>query len=452
MSDGNVRLGYRCDSGASVSRVSNGAHSNGKTLAAQLELFHRTGSVEVCDTSVGIQKVWARAKSPNIPSATGILEIYTQHAIAKGYTQTKIEKGQALIAQTYTYASDAYTETARNDPLKTFRKDGVTPRFAHPVRCAKVMAHLGADAEDIAALILHDVVEDCGLADATLARVKELFGTRISKLVALDTRVKMEKTEDGHTWISIANNPEKWEIMKDQFREEYYEERYRLGFSGILNSTAPGITPDLKVKAFVLKWIDAIDSVVTDGHLESYKRDLRIEVLRSESRFLLKVAPELYGILYKLLATRGIAIDDPAILERSEGKVMELPPITPKNFNRAYLERFPVPNGKILLYSDSLAIKRKLELGIHRASIRIELPHNTPNAIDEISKFFDKPGLDGIEFTPGRSLAPYASNGAGTIVWVSGIRNLIGFNIFKGHLMRFHDHIERLMDGSGTMA
>ena len=133
---------------------------------------------ELCDPQTGINSVWAKAKSSKIISLNQILDVYVAHCLAKGETD-KITEGIKIIAKAYKFAERSYEVTATIDQSKRFRKDGRTPRFAHPLRTAKVVAHLGGEAEDISALILHDVVEDCKLAGVTLALVKKEFGYKM---------------------------------------------------------------------------------------------------------------------------------------------------------------------------------------------------------------------------------------------------------------------------------
>ncbi len=52
-----------------------------------------------------------------------------------------------------------------------FRRGGVVPYFSHPEAVAAIVARfLPEDVDAIAAAYLHDVVEDCGIAPAEIAR------------------------------------------------------------------------------------------------------------------------------------------------------------------------------------------------------------------------------------------------------------------------------------------
>ena len=61
-----------------------------------------------------------------------------------------------------------------------FRKGGALPYIVHPMETAAIAATMTNDPEVLAAAVLHDVVEDCGITESEL-RVK--FGRRVAMLV-----------------------------------------------------------------------------------------------------------------------------------------------------------------------------------------------------------------------------------------------------------------------------
>ena len=63
----------------------------------------------------------------------------------------------------------------------------------HPLEVARTVMDAGGDDEMIAAAILHDVVEDCGVPED---RIKEMFGSRVAALVMDLTDVS--KPTDGN--------------------------------------------------------------------------------------------------------------------------------------------------------------------------------------------------------------------------------------------------------------
>ena len=96
-----------------------------------------------------------------------------------------------------------------------YRKDGVTPYFAHPVRVAMTIAHVfGFDDEKVlAAALLHDTIEDTGADyDEILAR----FGREVADYVALmtkDMRLEEAKREKAY-FAQLAAGPWQGRLIK----------------------------------------------------------------------------------------------------------------------------------------------------------------------------------------------------------------------------------------------
>ena len=75
------------------------------------------------------------------------------------------------------------------------RKGGALPYLIHPMEAATIAATLTNDPEILAAAVLHDVIEDCGVTEDTL---RARFGRRVAHLVRLQSE---EKDEDRQgTW------------------------------------------------------------------------------------------------------------------------------------------------------------------------------------------------------------------------------------------------------------
>jgi len=79
------------------------------------------------------------------------------------------------------------------------RKYSGDPYIIHPLRVAERVAKTGALPHVIAAAMLHDVVEDCGV---TLLRIRIEFGAMVENLVEQVTDVS--KLEDGNRAIRKA--------------------------------------------------------------------------------------------------------------------------------------------------------------------------------------------------------------------------------------------------------
>ena len=76
------------------------------------------------------------------------------------------------------------------------------PYIEHPVSAALYLAELSLDAQTIAAALLHDVVEDCGV---TVDELREQFGEDVALLVdgvTKLTRMDLMENEDGPTRLA----------------------------------------------------------------------------------------------------------------------------------------------------------------------------------------------------------------------------------------------------------
>ena len=73
------------------------------------------------------------------------------------------------------------------------RRGSSTPYIVHPMEAAVIAASLTQDEEVIAAAVLHDVMEDCGISRAEL---RERFGERVASLV------EAESQTPGAQWLA----------------------------------------------------------------------------------------------------------------------------------------------------------------------------------------------------------------------------------------------------------
>lgn len=90
-----------------------------------------------------------------------------------------------LLDRAIHFAVDAHAGTERRG--KGF------PYIVHPMEAVAVVATMTSDQELLAAAALHDVVEDTAIS---LERIREEFGDRIAKLVALESDSK----DEGLDW------------------------------------------------------------------------------------------------------------------------------------------------------------------------------------------------------------------------------------------------------------
>lgn len=90
-----------------------------------------------------------------------------------------------LVAKAAAYAAYAHDGQSR--------KGSALPYIVHPMEAAAIAATLTNDPEVLAAALLHDVVEDCGVTDTEL---RTRFGKRVAMLVM---SVSEQKEPDAQT-------------------------------------------------------------------------------------------------------------------------------------------------------------------------------------------------------------------------------------------------------------
>lgn len=94
-----------------------------------------------------------------------------------------------------TLVSDAMIFASRaHDGM--LRKGTNIPYIVHPAEVAAIAATLTDDPEILAAALLHDVMEDCGVSEAELA---ERFGARVAQLVKSETQER--NGDPAATWL-----------------------------------------------------------------------------------------------------------------------------------------------------------------------------------------------------------------------------------------------------------
>lgn len=105
--------------------------------------------------------------------------------------------------------------------LNQFRKGGVTPYFAHPVRVAMIVSSVfgfGDDEEILAAALLHDVIEDTA---ADYDDLHKEFGARVADIVAAltkDMRLIEREREKAYD-AQLAKGP--WEARLIKLADVY---------------------------------------------------------------------------------------------------------------------------------------------------------------------------------------------------------------------------------------
>lgn len=77
------------------------------------------------------------------------------------------------------------------------RKGTDIPYIVHPLEALSIASTITNDEKVLAAAVLHDVVEDCGVS---LRDIKFRFGKEVARLVAADTENKRENESAASTW------------------------------------------------------------------------------------------------------------------------------------------------------------------------------------------------------------------------------------------------------------
>src|SRR2546428_14141721 len=80
-------------------------------------------------------------------------------------------KGMQLVQEAYAFAAERHAGQRR--------KSG-DPAITHPLHAAETIANLQLDASTIAAALLHDVQEDCGVTNQEIAK---RFGSEVAVMV-----------------------------------------------------------------------------------------------------------------------------------------------------------------------------------------------------------------------------------------------------------------------------
>ena len=140
-------------------------------------------------------------------------------------------KKLALVESAYEYAAKSH-ECQK-------RKSGA-PYLEHPLETAITLADLQLDASTLAAALLHDVPEDCGVP---FSEIQEKFGPEVSKLVEGTTKLSklsLQHIEDGKQRSQQAENLRKMLIaMAEDLRVVFIKLADRLHNMRTLGALSP---------------------------------------------------------------------------------------------------------------------------------------------------------------------------------------------------------------------
>ena len=97
----------------------------------------------------------------------------------------------ALLDRAIIFAVKAHAGTERRG--KGF------PYIVHPLESMEIVSTISNDQELLAAAVLHDTVED---TDVTIEGIREEFGDRVAELVAAETSIIEEETNEEKSWYA----------------------------------------------------------------------------------------------------------------------------------------------------------------------------------------------------------------------------------------------------------
>lgn len=140
------------------------------------------------------------------------------------------------------------------------RKGTRRPYIVHPIDVAKIVSMITDDEEIISAALLHDTIEDCD--EVTQEVLKDLFGVRVSKIVAAEsedkTKTWMERKSATIEHVKTAQYEVKLVCFADKLSNlrdidrDYQElgeklwERFRMKDKKIIGWYYKGIRESLK--------------------------------------------------------------------------------------------------------------------------------------------------------------------------------------------------------------
>lgn len=106
---------------------------------------------------------------------------------------------------------------ATNAHAGQYRKATKTPYILHPLECSVIVSQMSLDEEMIAAALLHDTVEDCGVSIET---IREEFGDRVAAFVSAEsedkTKTWMERKQATVEHLQTASEEECIVVLGDK--------------------------------------------------------------------------------------------------------------------------------------------------------------------------------------------------------------------------------------------
>jgi (p)ppGpp synthase/HD superfamily hydrolase len=162
-----------------------------------------------------------------------------------------IDRADDLIERARAFAAKAHGQQRR--------KYTDEPYIAHPIEVSMLLMQVGCRPEAIAAGLLHDVVEDCGVTPEEIAAE---FGADVARLVMEVTDVS--RPEDGNRRIRKA-------IDRDHLAEASAEGQ-TIKLADLISNTAAIVPHDPDFATVYLREKRDLLEVLTRGHPELMRR------------------------------------------------------------------------------------------------------------------------------------------------------------------------------------
>ena len=155
----------------------------------------------------------------------------------------------ALVRRAYVFASEKHA------PQK--RRSG-EPYIIHPVEVTEVLADLEMDEQTLAAGLLHDVIEDCGV---TAEEISQMFGPEVAHLVDGVTKLQIAGVDEGKR----EDTKEDAESVTPATAERRKKQAEMLKNAANLRKIFVAMAKDLRV--IIIKLADRLHNMRTLGAL-----------------------------------------------------------------------------------------------------------------------------------------------------------------------------------------
>ncbi|HEV2472103.1 MAG TPA: bifunctional (p)ppGpp synthetase/guanosine-3',5'-bis(diphosphate) 3'-pyrophosphohydrolase, partial [Chthonomonadales bacterium] len=120
-----------------------------------------------------------------LPAPAGADDLRAIHRILDRVSSYRPHADTNLISRAYLFARECHSGQKRRDGA---------PYITHPVEVTEILTELEMDEQALAAGLLHDVVEDCGVP---ISEVETLFGHDVARLVDAVTKLHIAGVDEA---------------------------------------------------------------------------------------------------------------------------------------------------------------------------------------------------------------------------------------------------------------